>query len=291
MGKGQVGMFRGLLSLLVFSAFLASAADVQRAEALYHKTEYEAALKLVKDAPATDGPAQYLAGRSLFMMGEFKKASDVLEKAVAANPDNSDYALWLGRAYGRRAETASPFTAPGLAVKARNSLEKAVALNGKNLEAVNDLLEYYLQAPGFLGGGMEKATSLVSNIGRVDPVEVHYALARIAERKKEYSQAETQLRRAAELAPHQVGRIVDLAKFLSKQGRVDESEAAFQQAEKVAPNSPKVMFARASTYIASGRNLETARQMLERYMKSPNLTPEDPSREEAQKLLSKAAGR
>ena len=284
-------MLRGLLPLFVSFACLASAADIPRAEALYHKTEYEAALKLVKDAPATDAPAQYLAGRSLFMMGEFKKASDALEKAVAGQPNSSDYALWLGRAYGRRAETASPFTAPGLAVKARTSLEKAVALDGKNLEAVNDLLEYYLQAPGFLGGGMEKASNLVTNIGRVDPVEVHYALARIAERKKEFNQAEAQLRRAAELAPHQVSRMVDLAKFLSKQGKVDESEAAFLQAEKVAPNSPKVLFARASTYVASGRNLDAAKQMLERYMKSSNLTPEDPSREEAQKLLNKAAGR
>lgn len=286
-------MFRGIAPVLVLCAVSAFAGttDVQRGEAQFQKTEYEAALRLVKDAPATDGPAQYLAGRSYFMLGEFKKASEVLEKATATDANNSNYFLWLGRAYGRRAETASPFTAPGLAVKSRTNLEKAVALDGKNIEAIDDLFEYYLQAPGFLGGGMDKATELVGKIGHVDPVEVHFALARIAERKKEYKQAEMQLRRCVELAPHQVGRTLDLAKFLAKQGRVEESDAAFQAAEKVAPNSPKLLFARASLYIQTNRNLDTAKQLLEQYMKSTRLTPDDPSREDAHRLLQKAGGR
>ena len=81
----------------------------------------------------------------------------MLEKAFNAQPSNADYALWLGRAYGRRAETSGPFTAPGFASKARQYFEKAARLNPRNLEALSDLFEYYLEAPGFLGGGMDKA--------------------------------------------------------------------------------------------------------------------------------------
>jgi uncharacterized protein HemY len=51
------------------------------------------------------------------MQGEYKKATEILEKAVAADPGNSEYELWLGRAFGRRAETASPFTAPPMPTK------------------------------------------------------------------------------------------------------------------------------------------------------------------------------
>jgi hypothetical protein len=50
-----------------------------------------------------------------------------------------------------------------------------------------------------------------------------------------------------------------------------------------------VMFERASTYVRSKRNLEQARGLLERYLKSP-LTPEDPPRSEAQRLLRQANG-
>ena len=46
---------------------------------------------------------------------------------------------------------------------------------------------------------------------------------------------------------------------------------------------------RAAVYIETGRNIETARALLEKYLASP-LTPDDPSREEAQKLLHQASG-
>lgn len=281
----------GLVVCLASTAWAVEPGAISRAEVLYQKTDYEAALRLVQNAPANDAAAQYLAGRVYFMLGDFKRSSDALERAVAADPEKSDAHLWVGRAYGRRAETASPFTAPGLAVKSRMHLEKAVELDSKNLEAINDLMEFYLQAPGFLGGGTEKATALVAKVGRIDPVEVHFALAHIAERKKEYKQAEEQLRRCVELAPHQVGRLTDLAKFLAKQGRIEESDAVFEKASKVAPDNPKVLYSRASTYVQEKRNLDVAQRLLEKYLQAPNLTPEDPSREAAQKLLKQAMAR
>ena len=46
------------------------------------------------------------------------------------------------------------FTATGLASKARQNFERAVQLDPQNREALSDLFEYYLEAPGFLGGGL-----------------------------------------------------------------------------------------------------------------------------------------
>ena len=121
-------------------------------------------------------------------------------------------------------------------------------------------------------------------------MEGHYAQAKLAEKRKEYPRAEEQLRRAAELAPQQVGRLIDLANFLAKQGKYQESEQSFQRAAKIAPNSPKLMYARASTSTSStGRNLDVARDLLKRYL-SAQLTPDDPPRAEAAKLLRQVAG-
>ena len=55
--------------------------------------------------------------------------------------------------------------APGHASKAHRYFEKAVELDPKNLEAMNDLFEYYLEAPGFLGGGFDKAQALADAHG------------------------------------------------------------------------------------------------------------------------------
>ncbi|MGH9661744.1 MAG: tetratricopeptide repeat protein [Bryobacteraceae bacterium] len=275
--------------LLFAGALFGSTADFERARQLYNRTDYEGSLAILLALPHKDAVAWGLIGRNHYMAGDFKKASEAYEKAVAAEPSSSAYAHGLGRAFGRRAETSSPFTAPGYATNARKSFERAVELDPKNLEAMNDLFEYYLQAPGFLGGGFDKATALAARIAALDAIEGHYLQARLAEKRKDAKTAEAQLRRAVELAPMQVGRVIDLAKFLSKQGRHQESDQAFLAAEKIDPKSPKLLFNRAETYVRAGRNLDAARAMLRRYLASP-LTPGDPSRAEAEKLLKEAGG-
>jgi cytochrome c-type biogenesis protein CcmH/NrfG len=173
--------------------------------------------------------------------------------------------------------------------KTRQYLEKAVELDADNLEALNDLFEYRLEAPGFLGGGYDKAAELASRIARLNAVEGHWAQARLAEKRKEFGSAEQQLRRAADLAPQQVGRLIDLAKFFTKQGRFQEADQSLARAEKIAPNSPKLIYARAETYVHSGRNLDTARELLKKYL-TAKLTPDDPPRSEAEKLLRQVSG-
>lgn len=267
----------------------ASPSDLDQARKLYQLTDYDSSLKILQTIQPKDGPVYELMGRDHYMQGEYKKATDALEKAVAAAPSDSDYELWLGRAFGRRAETSSVLTAPSNANKARQHFEKAVQLNPRSLDALSDLFEYYLEAPGFMGGGLEKAAHVAAQMESLDPSEGQWAQARLAEKKKEFSSAEEHLQRAAEMAPHQAGRLVDLARFLAKQGRIQESDQSFRRAEKIAPNSPQVIYARADTYIAQGRNLDTARKLLKRYLQA-QLSPDDPPREAAEKLLRKASG-
>lgn len=290
MRRGFLVSLRSLVALVVGAGLLPAAdAGMAQAERSFARTDYAAAIEILTKIEPKTSPVYRLLGRSWFMSGEFKRASEIFEKAVASDPNNSDLHLWLGRAYGRRAETSSPFTAPGLAVRARKSFEQAVALNPGNLEAINDLFEYYVEAPGFLGGGLDKAAALARKLEPLDPAEFHYTQAKLAEQRKEYGQAEQQLRRAYELAPRSIGRVLDLAKILYKQGKVQEGDAAFAQAEKLAPNSPKVMFERARTYINAKQHLAEARELLTKYLMAP-LTPDDPPREEARKLLKQTDG-
>jgi tetratricopeptide (TPR) repeat protein len=289
MGITQRTWLKFLVSLGLASVVWASGPAVEQARKLYNQTDFTQSLKVLQAIPDKDAEVWELIGRNLYMEGEFKKASEAFEKAVAADPGSSTCALWLARAYGRRAETSSPFTAPGFASKARQHFEKAVQLNPRNLDALNDLFEYYIEAPGFLGGGLDKAQALVARIALVSEGESHFAQAKLAEKRKQYGTAEEHLRRAIEATPQQVGRFIDLAKFLAKQGRYQEADESFARAEKVAPNSPKLMYAKAELYIRSGRNLQVARELLKRYLSS-NISPEDPPRSEALKLLKQVQG-
>jgi tetratricopeptide (TPR) repeat protein len=271
------------------SVALASGAELDSARKLYNLTDFSQSLQTLQAIPQKDAAVYELMGRDYYMLAEYKKATEVLEKAVAANPGNSEYALWLGRAYGRRAETSNPLSAPGQASKARQCFEKAVQLDPSNLDALADLLDYYLEAPGFLGGGFDKAQATAAQIAGISQAEGYAAQAKLAEHHKQFSSAEEQLHRAIEAAPLQIGKLIELAKLLAKQGRFQESDQTVERAEKIAPNSPRLLFATADLYIKTGRHLDVARTMLERYL-ACQLTPDDPPRSDAEKLLRKARG-
>ncbi len=277
------------LLLLICASLFAAGREYDRALELYKHTDYEASLALLLPVPQESAADLALIGQDYFMLDDAKRATDFFQQAVHAEPNNSVYYHWLGRAYGRRAEIGNPFTALGHASKARQNFERAVELDPNNSEAVNDLFEFYLEAPGFAGGGLDKAQKIADRIAERDAAEGNYAHARLAEKHKQFHNAEKYLRRAMQLAPHQVGRVIDLAKFLAKQGRFEESDKTFVAAEELAPNAPKLLYARAATYIETKRNIETAKALLEKYL-AAKLTPDDPRRADAEKLLRQVSG-
>lgn len=284
-------MFRSIFLIVALPAALAfgESSSYEKAKNLYDRTDYPAAIRLLESLSLGSGADFNLLGRAYFMAGDYKKATEAFEKAIRVEPNQSEHWHWLGRTYGRRAELSSFITAPGYANKARQNFERAVELNSRNLEALNDLFEYYVQAPGFLGGGLDKAQGLLDRIGSVDPAERHYSMARLAEHRKDFRTAEAQFRRSMDLAPRQIGRIVDLALFLAKQGRTQESEQVFEQARSVNPNHPSYLWNRANLLVDQKRNLPEAKQLLEKYL-STNVTPDDDHKGEARKLLAKING-
>ena len=280
-----------LLSGLLFLVFTAAAspAIVGQASALYQRTEYENSLHVLAEDPEPDAGNYLLSGKNYFMLGDYKKAIEFLEKALASSPNSSEYELWLGRAWGRRAETSGWLLAGVHASRARQCFERAAALDPHNREARNDLFDFYLNAPGFLGGGLEKAAASANTIATERPAEYEFEEAQLADRRKDYALAEAHLRRAMELAPTEAGRIVDLARYVAKRGRLQEAHLLFEQARKLAPSQPRVAFAEARVNIENRRNLEQARRLLEEYLRA-RLTPDDPPRQEAEKLLRRAGG-
>jgi tetratricopeptide (TPR) repeat protein len=289
--RGKVDRVSSLAFLLlcVVSSNWAADPALDHAHNLYNLTEFHQSLKVLQALPDKDAAVYELMGRNYYVLADYKKATEALEKAAALNPNSSEINLWLGRAYGRRAETSNPFSAPGHASKARQHFERAAQLNPNNLDAQSDLFEYYLEAPGFLGGGLDKAAATARQMAGINPAEGYWALAKLDEKRKEFGSAEEHLRRAIEVAPHQVGRFLDLARLLTKQGRYSEADQNIAKAVQIAGDSPKVIFGQADLYIKGKRNLDVARDLLKRYL-TLTLTPEDPPRSQAERLLRQVQG-
>ena len=154
------------------------------------------------------------------------------------------------------------------------------------MEALNDLLEFYLAAPGIVGGGSDKAPPLAERLAKISVAEGHRAQALILAKKKDDAGAEREYRQALELEPGKVGRILELASFLARRGRHEEADALFDRAAALAPDSPEYLFARGKQLALAKRHPRQARELLERYLKSAR-QPDDPPVSEVQSLLKK----
>ena len=110
----------------------------------------------------------FYLGRIEFDKEEYKKAVNWFEEAADLDEDNSFYRMWMGHSYGRQAQNASVLRQAGLARNSRKNYEKAIALDPNNVEARESAMEFYLQAPGFLGGGRDKAELQAAEIEKLD---------------------------------------------------------------------------------------------------------------------------
>jgi tetratricopeptide (TPR) repeat protein len=144
----------------------------------------------------TDAVGAFYLGRTLFEQQQYERAVEWLEKAALLDSANSQYHLWLGRAYGYSAQRASILWQFPLALKVKSHFEKAVELDPDNIDARADLAEYYLKAPRILGGGKEKAEAQVHEISSRNLEEGLRVWRMIAaENAQEYVHAEQEKQR------------------------------------------------------------------------------------------------
>ena len=224
----------------------------------------------LKTAPG-DAESYNLLCRSYFVLGNWDRAISACEKAVGLDAGNSRDHLWLGRAYGEKAAEAHFFTAITLAQKVRSEFETAVQLSPSNVDARSDLAEFYLEAPGIVGGGQEKAEAEARSLATIDPAKAHWVTARIAQKNHDDATAEKEYRAAVEASHGGALAWLNLAFFYRRSERLDDMENAINHATSAQTNASEVLMEAAQTLIGAGRNFPYAVQLLKLYLSSPTV--------------------
>jgi len=114
-----------------------------------------------------DASTAFRDGVRLYEAGRFEDAREAFQRAVSTAPSVADHHHWLGKTYGRLAERAPWWRAFGLAHKSRESLERAVALDGEDADALFSLMVFYRSAPAFVGGDKDKARAIERRLHRL----------------------------------------------------------------------------------------------------------------------------
>lgn len=128
-----------------------------------------AAIFAVQLIGAEDASSLYRQAQELMRRQQFAAAIPLLEKCVAAEPGNSKFHQWLGRALGLQAAQNGIASSVLSIRKVKAELEKAIELDPLNLEARQDLAIMYRALPGLLGGSKAKAAEQIAFIRRHDP--------------------------------------------------------------------------------------------------------------------------
>jgi tetratricopeptide (TPR) repeat protein len=234
-----------------------------------HADEAVQTLQQRIERSATDAESHNLLCRAYFMLEDWDRSVSACERARALDPQNSSYHLWLGRAYGEKAARAGFLSAAGLAKKVRVSFERAVELDPKSWEARTDLAEFYIEAPGIVGGGKDKAEAQADALMALNPAMSHWVAARIAEKSKNGVAAEREYR--AEIASSHSGSRgwLDLAIFFRHANRLDEMEQALNSLEFSPVDRPESLMDGGSVLLRAGRNYALGVRLLRRYLASP----------------------
>ncbi|MGO8796856.1 MAG: tetratricopeptide repeat protein [Candidatus Sulfotelmatobacter sp.] len=217
------------------------------------------------------GETYNLLCRTHFELGEWDAAIANCEHAVELAPNSSLFHLWLGRACGEKADHVSFLTAAGLAKKVRTEFERAVALDPNNWEARTDLAEFYLEAPGIVGGGKDKARAQADQLATLNLAASDWVKARIAEKEKDDAAAEHEYRAAIDASHGGVRAWLNLAGFYRHLEQLDAMEQALRTMESRPLDHPAALYDGASMLLRIDRNYPLAIRLARRYLDSPTV--------------------
>jgi tetratricopeptide (TPR) repeat protein len=224
-----------------------------------------------------DAESLNLLSRAYYAMEQWDDAVKSGERAVSLEPGDATYHLWLAREYGRKAGDSNPLVAAGIARKAKAEFERAVQLDPANVQARVDLAEYYTEAPAIMGGGLDKARQQAGQVAKYDLGKAHLILARIAEKEKQYGEAESQLRAGIKDAKNPADAWLQLAAFYRNRGRLDDMQNAVRSALAQPSKPAESYFDGAKELYLGNRDVPQAVQYLQTYLSSGQLVESAPA--------------
>jgi len=212
----------------------------QEARALFAAQRYPEARVAFEELGQTvepDNPRiHYYLGRIAMKRSDERDAISHFERATALDPSNSGYFAELGGAYALALDKAPTLKKTALARKVRNALEHAVNLDPRCLDAREGLVDFYRQAPNFLGGGISKAFAQAEQICIHDLERGTRLLAHLYLRSNNTSQAIETYETLLAAQPDNPRAHYALGQIAEKAGDKAKARQAYEAALSLAPD-------------------------------------------------------
>jgi tetratricopeptide (TPR) repeat protein len=254
---------RTLLVSLSLVAAIAPAASAQgslaHAKQLYDARNWDAAKQeyasLARATPNDVTPVLYL-GKIAMSQSDTEEAIRQFERCVAIDDRNPDCHAWLGNALGTAAQHTSKFKLPFLAKRTKKEFDRAIELDPGHVEGRSGELQYYLYAPGFLGGSADKAREQAAEIEKRDKWRGALAQGMISDHEKDAKASELAYQRAIAVAPDSVAGYNGLVNLYVREKRWSDAFATLDRVSARIPTELNVPLAIARVAYLSGEQLQ-----------------------------------
>jgi tetratricopeptide (TPR) repeat protein len=246
-----------------------SSASLQSAVRLFDARDYsqaKAELAPVAAAEPGNAAAAYYLGRIAIVDGDVETAVSWLERATKLEPGNVTYQRWLGRAYAREVRRSGRFKQIRLAKKIRHAFETAVSLAPDDVDARHDLMQFYMLAPGFVGGGMGKAKAQAREIAARNPMLGTVAQGWIAEAEKDDPRAVREYEAALTQFPDSSDAYVSLGALYQRTKAWDKAFDVYERLVKARPDLAEGYYLIGRTASLAGTNLPRGEEALKAYL-------------------------
>jgi len=221
-------------------------------------------------------------GRAQLDSNKPDDAVKTFEKAVKANATSPDAHLWLARAVGTVAQRANVLRQPFLGKRAKSEFDKAVELDPNSIGGREGLMQFYLQAPGVVGGSLAKAQEQAAAIAKLNPLRGHFAEASIANHEKDAAGAEKAYRAGFAESPDSLLAVQGLVNFLTNNNRAEEAFPVLDRYLAKHADDRVALFWLGRTAAITGKQLDRGDEALRSVLASqgsappggPRITPE-----------------
>ena len=271
--------------LIATSAALGLLLAMQPASA----SEYSALMKAKKFAEAERaasaklaqelGNAEAMATRTEAILAagseqRIEEAVKQAEQCVAAHAEYARCHLAVGKALGSKAMQGGMMSAMGYAGTIRDAFKKAVELDPRNQDARFALLQFYMMAPGIMGGGTGKAEALAAQTaaGNAEAGKLMQATLDLAADKVVKAEAAALSARPGtdeDLLERQEGLLFGIGmKYLSEKKFAD-GERVLRDTQKRFPDGDLALYGLARAHQEQGRHREALAGLEQVLVKTP----------------------
>jgi tetratricopeptide (TPR) repeat protein len=198
--------------------------------------EAQQAFEAISKEDPANVQAQLYLSRLAMRRNDHDKSVAYAERAAQLAPNDAECHNVLGDAYGRAAQAASVFRQLGLGKKCLAAYQRAVELAPNRIEFRKSLFNFYSQAPGFAGGGFDKAVAQATAIKQLDPAEGRLTFAALYLGEKKYDLAFAQFDEVLKTNPDDYAALYQIGRLAALSGHaIDRGIASLRRCLELTP--------------------------------------------------------